>query len=78
MGSLALTPSPPRRLAPPIRFLDSSIVILRDVCCNGSPLAGGGHGDIFKDEVLRVVWEETTARPVTGHDVDRTGSSSRS
>jgi hypothetical protein len=37
---------------------------LSDVCCSGSPLAGGGHGDIFKDDVLHVVWEEIHARPV--------------
>jgi pimeloyl-ACP methyl ester carboxylesterase len=51
---------------------------LSAVCCDGSRLAGGGHGDIFKDEVLHVVWQETTARPVTAHDLDQTGPSSRS
>ena len=37
---------------------------LSRICCDGPPVSGGGHGDIFKDDVLHVVWAVTTARSI--------------
>lgn len=45
-----VTPTRPRCLN-----LDASRIIY-----NGSPLAGGGHGDIFKDDAVNLIWAATT------------------
>jgi hypothetical protein len=60
-GMFALIVKPPdlNKLIDPIKDLAEGRVINLDVsrlCYQGSPLTGGGHDDIFKDDIVNLCW----------------------